>query len=190
MSDISEKIKPNHLPTAPVAAHEKWIISTIMRGRLMKTSIDPAWVPSLTKGKITTPAAMMQLALVLSLCAGGRRLRGQSRGIHYPGPYGLPGLWSHVHRCDTGIPPRLGANRRGVLRCRFAIACSAADATPLAVVLDGNPPDSTFPDEGWFRVWGVTQPLSDDSRPLTLWEDRHEPILKPDQPDLNWLDLL
>lgn len=77
-----------------------------------------------------------------------------------------------------------------MLLYRFAIACCAADATPLAVVLEGLPPETSFTEEGWFQVRGVTRTLSDDSHLIAIRVDHFEAIPVPDKPYLSWLDVM
>lgn len=77
-----------------------------------------------------------------------------------------------------------------VLLYRLAIACCAADASPLAVILEGISPEVAFSEKGWFRVQGVTRQPSDESRFIILQVEHFETISPPDKPYLSWLDLL
>ncbi len=83
--------------------------------------------------------------------------------------------------------PEMG--KAGVLLLyRFAMACCAADATPLAVVLE-NVPAGLKPREGdWLKVRGVTRLLPGEPKILAIRVDAAESIPQPDRPYLSWLD--
>ncbi|GAB0058244.1 hypothetical protein SIID45300_02590 [Candidatus Magnetaquicoccaceae bacterium FCR-1] len=82
------------------------------------------------------------------------------------------------------LPPREESH----LLYRFAIACCAADATPLTVLLEGVPADAEVGREGWYRVRGVTR-TTDETGPIVVRIDRLEPIPAPEKPFLSWLDV-
>ncbi|MBF0134248.1 MAG: hypothetical protein HQL75_16890 [Magnetococcales bacterium] len=71
---------------------------------------------------------------------------------------------------------------------RFAIACCAADATPLAVVLE-NLPSENMPKEGeWLTVQGVTHLLPGEPKIVALRIETMKTIPQPKRPYLSWLD--
>ncbi|MBF0108899.1 MAG: hypothetical protein HQL76_06980 [Magnetococcales bacterium] len=73
---------------------------------------------------------------------------------------------------------------------RFAIACCAADASPVAVVLEGIPKESVPVAGEWLRVQGITRPLPGEPRVLALRVLTMASIPQPQQPYLSWLDAM
>ncbi|MBF0271939.1 MAG: hypothetical protein HQL98_07760 [Magnetococcales bacterium] len=85
--------------------------------------------------------------------------------------------------------PHDSTKENSLLLYRFAIACCAADASPLTVILEGIPPEATLSEEEWYRVSGVTQ-TPQESGPIFLQVERLETMSAPEKPFLSWLDAL
>ncbi|MBF0260333.1 MAG: hypothetical protein HQL97_00675 [Magnetococcales bacterium] len=82
------------------------------------------------------------------------------------------------------LPPR----SERYLLYRFAIACCAADATPLTILLEQVPSPQSLSQEGWYRLHGVTH-TTDENGPIVVRVDRLESIPTPNKPFLSWLDV-
>lgn len=136
------------------------------------------------------------------LSARLRRLKpGEYLEVTHIQLYSNPQLESNVRISLIGRAIRLNAEQHQkafpdevfqenrVLFYRFAIACCAADASPLSVFLEGVPAVASLADEGWYRVQGVTR-TSRESGPVMVLVDHLEEISAPDKPFLSWLDAM
>ncbi len=84
--------------------------------------------------------------------------------------------------------PERGEEQEVFLLYRYAMACCAADATPLAVVLE-NLPNGLRPKEGdWLKVRGVTRSVPGEKKILVVRVNAVEFIPEPRRPYLSWLD--
>ncbi|MBF0095731.1 MAG: hypothetical protein HQM04_01515 [Magnetococcales bacterium] len=80
------------------------------------------------------------------------------------------------------------SDRSVVLLYRFAIACCAADASPVAVVLEQLPNSPEVKEEEWYEVRGTTRSMPGEQRLLAVRVERIEAIPPPKRPYLSWLD--
>ncbi|MEO5365410.1 MAG: hypothetical protein H7831_03460 [Magnetococcus sp. WYHC-3] len=76
-----------------------------------------------------------------------------------------------------------------VILYRYAVACCAADATPLGIALLDLGALS-FPQDGWVRVRGQVVPFLQDPFRVGLRVESLEETDKPDNPYLFWLSSL
>ncbi|MBF0188329.1 MAG: hypothetical protein HQL50_10445 [Magnetococcales bacterium] len=87
---------------------------------------------------------------------------------------------------------RLYPDKQGTITLiyRHAIACCAADASPVGAALSNLPADHGIPDNAWIRVEGRTALFSEQPRMLSIKVESIKRVPEPDRVYLNWLQVL
>ncbi|MBF0184165.1 MAG: hypothetical protein HQM06_07240 [Magnetococcales bacterium] len=75
-----------------------------------------------------------------------------------------------------------------LLLYRFAIACCAADASPVAVLLENVPDGTAVQEEAWYEVRGKSRSLPGEERLLAIQVEQLQTIAPPKKPYLSWLE--